>query len=77
MKRRELLRHLNGHGCVLLREGGNHSWWSNPEKNKRSAAANPGQQRLALLKKSGLTQHPGDFDRDLMVEVVLPGSEVI
>ena len=23
MKRRELLRHLNGHGCVLLREGRN------------------------------------------------------
>jgi hypothetical protein len=27
MKRRELLRYLNNHGCVLLREGGNHSWW--------------------------------------------------
>jgi hypothetical protein len=30
--------------------------------------ANLGQQRLALLKKSGLKQHAGDFDRDLMVE---------
>jgi len=37
MKRRELLRHLNSHGCALLREGGNHSWWLNPQKNKRSA----------------------------------------
>jgi hypothetical protein len=25
MKRRELLRHLNNHGCELIREGGNHS----------------------------------------------------
>ena len=25
MKRRQLLRHLRGHGCELLREGGNHS----------------------------------------------------
>jgi mRNA interferase HicA len=30
MKRRELLRHLNSHGCALLREGANHSWWLNP-----------------------------------------------
>jgi hypothetical protein len=30
MKRRELLRHLNNHGCELIREGGNHSWWLNP-----------------------------------------------
>ena len=37
MKRRELLRHLNNHGCELIREGGNHSWWLNPLKNKRSA----------------------------------------
>jgi mRNA interferase HicA len=29
MKRRELLRHFNSHGCGLLREGGNHSWWLN------------------------------------------------
>jgi mRNA interferase HicA len=33
MKRRKLLRHLSSQGCVLLREGGNHSWWLNPLKN--------------------------------------------
>jgi mRNA interferase HicA len=27
MKRRDLLRHLEKHGCALLREGGKHSWW--------------------------------------------------
>ena len=37
MKRRELLRHLQQHGCSLLREGGRHSWWFNPVKKRRSA----------------------------------------
>ena len=37
MKRRELLRHLGEQGCVLLREGGRHSWWHNPQLNRRSA----------------------------------------
>jgi mRNA interferase HicA len=36
MKRREFLRHLHDQGCVLIREGGNHSWWGNPIKNRRS-----------------------------------------
>ena len=30
MKRRDLLAHLAKHGCNLVREGGNHSWWENP-----------------------------------------------
>ena len=25
------------HGCELVREGGNHSWWVNLELNQRSA----------------------------------------
>ncbi len=37
MKRRELIRHLTAHGCVLVREGGDHSWWGNPANNRRSA----------------------------------------
>ncbi|MGD0949579.1 MAG: type II toxin-antitoxin system HicA family toxin [Candidatus Binatia bacterium] len=37
MKRGDLLRHLQTHGCALLREGGHHSWWYNPGQNKRSA----------------------------------------
>jgi mRNA interferase HicA len=37
MKRRELLRHLQQHGCSLLREGGRHSWWINPVMKRRSA----------------------------------------
>ena len=27
MKRRDLERHLKAHGALLLREGGNHSFW--------------------------------------------------
>ncbi|MBN4054052.1 type II toxin-antitoxin system HicA family toxin [Haliea sp. AH-315-K21] len=37
MKRRNLIRHLESHGCELFREGGRHSWWQNPTLNKRSA----------------------------------------
>jgi mRNA interferase HicA len=37
MKRGDLLRYLRENGCVLLREGGRHSWWYNPIQNKRSA----------------------------------------
>ena len=37
MKRRDLIRHLHEHGCELLREGGSHSWWHNPNQNRRSA----------------------------------------
>jgi predicted RNA binding protein YcfA (HicA-like mRNA interferase family) len=30
MKRRDLLQHLQAHGCRLEREGGKHSLWLNP-----------------------------------------------
>jgi len=37
MKRTELLRHLHERGCVFIREGGSHSWWDNPQQNRRSS----------------------------------------
>jgi mRNA interferase HicA len=37
MKRRDLIRYLEKHGCVLLREGASHSWWINSAQNRRSA----------------------------------------
>lgn len=37
MKRRDLLAHLTTHGCVLIREGSNHSWWAHLGTNRRSA----------------------------------------
>jgi mRNA interferase HicA len=30
VKRRALLRHLEAHGCQLVREGGNHTVYINP-----------------------------------------------
>ena len=36
MKRRDLVEHLTAHGCVLLREGGNHSVFVNPAARKVS-----------------------------------------
>ncbi len=37
MKLRDLIRHLRDHGCELLREGANHSWWVNVEQSRRTA----------------------------------------
>jgi mRNA interferase HicA len=37
VKRRELIRHLEGHGCHLLREGASHSIYTNPANGVREA----------------------------------------
>lgn len=37
MKRRDLLRHLEKHGCELLREGSNHTIYVNRRAQKSSA----------------------------------------
>jgi predicted RNA binding protein YcfA (HicA-like mRNA interferase family) len=37
VKRRELVRHLEAHGCKLLREGANHSIFINRPARKSSA----------------------------------------
>jgi predicted RNA binding protein YcfA (HicA-like mRNA interferase family) len=37
MKRIDLIRHLENHGCRLLREGGEHSIYYNPGNNRTSA----------------------------------------
>lgn len=36
MKRRDLLRHLQTHGCELLREGARHSVYVNRSRGKAS-----------------------------------------
>jgi mRNA interferase HicA len=36
MKRRDLIRHLEGHGCVLLREGHSHTIFENPANGHRA-----------------------------------------
>jgi predicted RNA binding protein YcfA (HicA-like mRNA interferase family) len=37
MKRRDLIRHLESHGCELLREGGRHSIYINRARQKSSS----------------------------------------
>lgn len=37
MKRHDLIRHVETHGCLLLREGGKHSVYYNPANNQTSA----------------------------------------
>jgi len=37
MKRRDLIRHLEAHGCEFLREGGNHTVYVNRMAQKTSA----------------------------------------
>jgi mRNA interferase HicA len=34
VKLRELARHLAGHGCLVVRQGGNHTLWQNPRSGK-------------------------------------------
>jgi predicted RNA binding protein YcfA (HicA-like mRNA interferase family) len=36
VKRRDLIRHLDEHGCQFLREGGNHTVYINPTARKIS-----------------------------------------
>lgn len=36
MKRRDLLRHLEQHGCRFVREGSDHSIWENPVTRQRT-----------------------------------------
>ncbi|MBL8824741.1 MAG: type II toxin-antitoxin system HicA family toxin [Planctomycetia bacterium] len=37
MKRIDLIRHLESHGCYLLREGSKHSLYVNPTNSQTSA----------------------------------------
>jgi predicted RNA binding protein YcfA (HicA-like mRNA interferase family) len=37
MKRRDLIRHLERHGCEMLREGGNHTVYVNRAGRKTTA----------------------------------------
>ena len=51
MKRAALVRHLRKHGCVLFREGGNHSVFVNRATRRTSAV--PRHREI----KEGLARH--------------------
>ncbi len=51
MKRKQLIRYLRSQGCEMLREGSSHSWWFNPQLNKRSAIPRHTEIRDILANK--------------------------
>ena len=51
MKRRALVRHLEEHGCELLREGANHSIFVNKAAGKTSAVPRHTEINDDLAKK--------------------------
>jgi predicted RNA binding protein YcfA (HicA-like mRNA interferase family) len=51
VKRRDLVRHLEEHGCELLREGGNHSIFVNRAAGKISAVPRHSEINDDLAKK--------------------------
>lgn len=51
MKRRELVRHIEFHGCRLLREGGRHSVYMNPEMKKVSTVPRHREVNEELVRK--------------------------
>ncbi len=51
MKRRSLLKHLQKHGCMLKREGKEHSLWTNPETGAVEAVPRHTEISNKLAKK--------------------------
>jgi predicted RNA binding protein YcfA (HicA-like mRNA interferase family) len=51
MKRRDLIRHIKTHGCVLLREGGNHSIYENVANNQATAVPRHREINEFLVRK--------------------------
>ena len=64
MKRRDVIRHLEEHGCEFLREGGNHTVYVNRVRRKASSVPRHREVNEFLVRK---------ICRDL--EVAEPGSE--
>lgn len=51
MKRKDLIRHLEACGCLLLREGGNHTIYFHPESRKTSSIPRHNEVHEFLAKK--------------------------
>jgi predicted RNA binding protein YcfA (HicA-like mRNA interferase family) len=51
MKRRELERHLQAHGCQFLREGSAHSIWINPQTGHKEAIPRHQEIKKHLARK--------------------------
>ncbi len=51
MKRKELLRHLEEHHCVLKREGGSHTIYWNPRTGRREPVPRHSEIANVLARK--------------------------
>ncbi len=51
MKRGDLIRHLEQNGCVMLREGANHSIYQNPTNKKQTSVGRHRELADLLCKK--------------------------
>jgi mRNA interferase HicA len=51
MKRVELIRHLDAHGCYLLHDRGKHSVYANPANNRVSAVPRHREINEFLVRK--------------------------
>jgi predicted RNA binding protein YcfA (HicA-like mRNA interferase family) len=51
VRRGDLWKHLDAHGCLLFREGRKHSVYVNPDKNKVSTVPRHGEIDDFLAKK--------------------------
>lgn len=51
MKRGDVLRHLKQHGCYLVREGANHSWFGNAKTGRRSSVPRHNEIDDQLVRK--------------------------
>lgn len=51
MKRKDFARHLNSYGCLLKREGGNHSVYLNISNKKTSTVPRHNEINDYLVKK--------------------------
>jgi mRNA interferase HicA len=51
LKRRDLIRHLEKHGCLLLREGGNHTIYVNRAAQRISSVPRHNEINNELAKK--------------------------
>jgi len=51
MNRGDLIRHLESHGCYLLREGGKHSIYINPANNQTTSIPRHREIKKFLVRK--------------------------
>ena len=51
MKRKDLIRHIESHGCVLIREGGKHTIYQNPANGSFSSVPRRREIKESLARK--------------------------